>query len=113
MNRVQSQLSANVNCRESSNGETICKRMSRTFGNVSVVESSAFEKLINEADVSDYYMKATCNCFFFNSNISWERSQLVHQVKIFLWISIQVHLICGYHQATVHGVVVCFQYSFE
>jgi DNA mismatch repair protein MutH len=88
--------------------------MSRTFSKVSVVESSAFEKLINEADVSDYDIKATCTCcFFFNSNISWERSQLVHRVKIFLWISIQVHLICGYHQAAVRQVVVCFQYSFE
>jgi hypothetical protein len=33
---------------------TICERISRTFGNVSVIESSAFEKLINEADVNDY-----------------------------------------------------------
>lgn len=50
------------------------------------------------------------NFFFRNRHILWERFALAHRVNIFLWISIQVRLIYGYHQVNVRMVVVCDQY---
>jgi len=50
--RVRSHSSTKSNCTISNENVTICETNSRTFGKVSVVKSSAYESLINEADVS-------------------------------------------------------------
>jgi hypothetical protein len=53
VHRVQSQSSTGTNCTVSVTNMTTCNITSRTFGRTSVTESSAYESLINEADVSD------------------------------------------------------------
>ncbi len=51
--RVPSKFSTQANCTITENNDTICDVMSRHFGRVSVIRSSAQENLINYFDVSD------------------------------------------------------------
>ncbi|CAF1410249.1 unnamed protein product [Adineta steineri] len=58
VNRIQSTSSTTENCTVSSTNVTTCDRSSNTFGKVSVIKSSTFESLINEADV--YFIGTIC-----------------------------------------------------
>ncbi len=113
--RARPRSSTERNCTVSTSNLTICHTTSRAFGKVSVTTSSAYESLVNEADVSNYINLISSHFvqesfrFFYNSNISLEQSQLVHQARVFLLTSIQDHLIYGCHQASVRRVVVCYQ----
>jgi hypothetical protein len=51
--RVRPRSSTETNCTVSTTNVTTCDRMSRAFGKVSVMKASAYESLVNEADVSN------------------------------------------------------------
>ncbi len=53
LTRVPSDFSATADCTPAENSVTICQGISRSFGQVSVIKSSAYEGLVNEADVSN------------------------------------------------------------
>ncbi len=52
--RVRDNSSTQSNCTVSTTNVTTCNISSRTFGKIAVTKSSAFENLVNEADVSNY-----------------------------------------------------------
>jgi hypothetical protein len=53
MYRVPSQFSSTANCTQITDNVTTCDGISRTFGRISVIKSSADENLVNYLDVSD------------------------------------------------------------
>jgi hypothetical protein len=54
VHRVRDNSSTESNCTVSTTNVTTCNISSRTFGKIAVTKSSAFESLVNEADVSNY-----------------------------------------------------------
>jgi hypothetical protein len=52
--RVRRDTSTQQNCTVSTTNVKKCNISSRTFGRIAVTKSSAFESLVNEADVSNY-----------------------------------------------------------
>ena len=49
-----------ANCTVSMRNVTICQISSRTFGKILVTKSSIYERLVNEADVSDDKLDFHC-----------------------------------------------------
>ncbi len=54
IHRVRDASSTESNCTVSTTNVTTCNISSPTFGKITVIKSSAFESLVNEADVSNY-----------------------------------------------------------